>query len=264
MIVLATGGCRPDTVELAYRYPADGSVTYRMHANAQASWDIGGPGQGSYDVTFEVTETVESTTSEDVVVSVVMVPIEVEERGLPSPGSRERAFALRIGPDGEVLEILEVDGVPAEALDADELAFIGTYRPPLPTERVRLRDTWNAEQEVDLEAVFQQVMTTGKLEGLRREEGRSVAQIAYAGEGPLVWTTDLPQGEAELTGSATTSSDAEMDIDQGLLRTASSSTTGDFDVRVAPPGQTAPIVGRLTLDLDVTLEQLPAGSEVGS
>lgn len=250
--------CRPDTVELAYRYPSTDSISYRMQATANASWDIGGTGSGSYDVTFEVTETVESVEEDGVVVSVVMVPDpeRVRERGLPSPGTTERSFALRIGESGEVLEVLEVDGVTSEALDPDELAFIGTYRPPLPEERVRLRDEWRAEREVDLDAVFQQVLITGQLEGLRRDADGRVAELRYSGEGPLVWTTTLPQGEAELTGSGTTSSTADLDMDRGSLRSARSSTNGEFEVRVDPGGERAPIVGTLELDLDLTLERL--------
>lgn len=258
--VVAMGtACRADSVDLTYRYPAQSSVTYRMQATANASWDIGGQGEGSYDVTFEVTETVEEDEGgEGVVVSVVMVPDpeRVQERGLPSPGTTERSFALRLGENGEVIEVLEVDGVPAEALDPDELAFIGTYRPPLPVERVKLRDSWEAETAVDLDATFQQVMITGELRGLRRDADGRVAELSYSGKGPLVWTTQLPQGEAELTGTGTTTSTADLDMDGGSLRVARSSTNGEFDVRVDPGGERAPIVGTLRLDLDLTLKRL--------
>lgn len=258
-VAFAAVGCRPHTVDLTYTYPPSSSISYLMHASAEASWDIGGAGEGSYDVTFEVTETVESDEEgEGVIVSVVMVPDpeRVRERGLPSPGTTERSFALRIGVNGEVIEVLDVDGVPAEALDPDELAFIGTYRPPLPVEAVALRDTWRSETAVDLDAVFQQVTTTGELEGLRRDADGRVAELRYSGEGPLVWTTTLPQGEAELTGSGTTSARADLDMDRGSLRAASSSTQGEFDVRVDPGGQRAPIIGTLRLDLDLTLERI--------
>lgn len=261
LVALATApvACRPDTVELTYQYPPNGSITYLMHASARASWDIGGPGEGSYDVTFEVTETVEpDEQAEGVVVSVVMVPDpeRVREEGLPSPGTTERSFALRIDRSGEVLEVLEVDGVLAEELDPDELAFIGTYRPPLPQDPIGLRDTWRAERAVELDQVFQQVMTTGELEGLRRDSDGRIAELAYSGQGPLIWTTQLPQGEAELTGSGTTSSTAELDMDRGSLRGARSSTEGTFDVRVDPGGERAPIIGTLRLDLDLTLERI--------
>lgn len=256
LLALVTTACRPDTVSLAYRYPSEGEITYRMDAHASAEWDIGAAGRGSYDVAFEVTEKVDSSQGDEVVVSVLMVPLEVEEHGLPSPGAKQRTFALRIDPNGEVLEVLEVDGVPAQALDPDELAFIGTYRPPLPLEPIRLHDTWRADQEVELDAVFQQVVSTGELESLRRDAQGKIAGLMYSGEGPLVWATTLPQGEAELTGSATSDSRAELDIDGGFLRTASSTTSGDFEVRVDPGGQRAPIVGTLHLDLDLTLRKI--------
>ncbi|HJR44198.1 MAG TPA: hypothetical protein VJ927_01195 [Actinomycetota bacterium] len=256
LVLVTMAGCRPDTVELGYRYPAEQSISYRMKAHATASWNIGGEGGGEYDVTFEVTETVRSSDGGSATVSVVMEPLDVEEQGLPSPGAKERSFALEIGPNGEVLEVLEVDGVAAEALDPDELAFIGTYRPPLPPEPVTLRDTWRAERQVELGAVFQQVVSTGELDGLRRDAEGKIAHLRYMGEGPLVWTTTLPQGEAELTGEAVTSSTADLDIDGGFLRAARSSTEGTFDVRVDPGGGRAPIVGTLDLDLDLTLEKV--------
>jgi hypothetical protein len=175
---------------------------------------------------------------------------------LPSPGAKERSFALRIDPNGEVLEVLEVDGVPAQALDPDELAFIGTYRPPLPVDPIRLRDTWRSEQEVQLGSVFQQVASIGELDGLRRDDEGRVARLTYSGEGPLVWATTLPQGEAELTGSASSDSEAELDLDGGFLRTASSTTSGTFEVRVDPGGERAPIVGTLRLDLELDLRKV--------
>ena len=256
LLAFGSTACRPDTVELAYRYPAEGTITYRMDAHASAEWDIGGSGSGSYDVSFDVTETVEGSEGDGVVVSVLMVPLEVEEQGLPSPGAKRRSFALRIDPNGEVLEVLEVDGVPAQALDPDELAFIGTYRPPLPVDPVRLRDTWRSEQEVQLGSVFQQVASIGELDGLRRDGEGRIARLTYSGEGPLVWATTLPQGEAELTGSATSESEAELDLDGGFLRTAGSMTSGTFEVRVDPGGERAPIVGTLRLDLELDLRKV--------
>ncbi len=166
---LALAACRSDTIDLTYRYPDDSEITYRLVARASAEWDIGGAGEGSYRVVFEVTERVQGDGGEGSLVAVTMTPISVRENRLPSPGANERSFRLRAGPNGEVLEVLELDGVEAAVLDPDELAFIGTYRPPLPLEPVTLGDTWTSEQEVDLEAVFQQVVTEGTLDALDRD-----------------------------------------------------------------------------------------------
>lgn len=255
MFGLAATGCRSDQLDLAYRYPAHGELTYRMEARAHANWEIGGSGSGSYRVLFDVVERVRESDDDAVTVDVVMSPIEAVEDGLPSPGNEERSFSLRIDHNGRVIDVLEVDGVAATALDPDELAFIGTYRPPLPTEPVTLHDEWTSEQEVEVGNVFQQVSTQGLLEALDRDRAGPVAQITYSGEGPLVWTTTLPQGEADLTGSATTSSNALLDIDGGFLRSASSTTEGSFEVRVVAGEERAPIRGRLEFRLELDLER---------
>ena len=256
--VLVASACRSDEVDLGYRYddPAIQRLTYIMDARAEARWDIGEPGTGSYRVRFEVSETIEPETDGGAVVSVTMTRVDVEEDGLLSPGSEERSFVLRLGPNGEKLEVLEVDGVPATALDDDELALIGTYRPPLPLEPVGLGDTWNAQQELSIGSVFQQVDTTGELQGLHRDDdGDRIAELDYSGSGPVSQTLRLPQGAAALTGDTEVEIDADLDIDNGVLMDAISTTHGVFEARVIPEGQEAPIVGSLDLELHLRLRQ---------
>jgi hypothetical protein len=256
LLSLPVTACRSDTVDLAYALEAGSIFRYEIDARAEASWDIGGEGDGSYEVSFEVTETVESADEDGAIVAVVMTPTRVEEEGLPSPGPENRSFTLQLSSDGEVLQVFEVDGVPAEALEPDELAFIGTYRPPLPQDQVTLLDTWSASREMDTGSVFQQVATEGRLRGLAVSERGDVAEVGFEGDGPLVWTTTLPQGAAELTGLARTSSDVVFNIADGHLDTANSSTRGDFQVRVLPGQGQAPIVGTLQLDLFLDLKRL--------
>jgi hypothetical protein len=251
LLALLAPSCRSDEIELAYEYEAGSSLTYTMTAEARANWDIGGEGSGSYRTTMDVTETIESI-DEGAIVSVVMEPVEVEEEGLPSPGTEERSFILRIGPSGEVLEVIEVDGVPASALDQEQLSLIGTYRPPLPLDPVGLGDTWRSEQQVRLPSAFQQIVTVGELESLNVHDGGAIAEVSYDGEGPLAWTTALPQGDAELTGTTTSTSRATVDIERGYLQSASSTTAGDFEVRAVPASGEA-LSGTLHLELDLRL-----------
>lgn len=259
VLALLLPACRSDEVMLSYRYEAGSSLTYLMTARARASWDIGTTGEGSYETTMEVTETIESV-GEGAVVSVVMTPIDVAEEGLPSPGTEERSFSLRIGPNGEVLEVLEVDGVPASALDQEQLSLIGTYRPPLPLEPVGLGDTWRSEQQVELPSAFQQVVTTGELEGLKVDPAGEIAEISYDGGGPLAWTTSLAQGNAELEGSTSSTSSATLDIEGGYLRAASSRLAGNFEVRAVPVSGGAPRSGTLHLELHLELRVRSNGS----
>lgn len=255
-LVLMLGACRSDRVKLGYRYEPGTELNYQMVATASASWDIGGPGEGSYEVTFQVSEVVESADDDGAVVSISLNPTNIVEKGLPSPGSEKRSFTLRVGPNGEVLEVITVDGVPAASLDPDQLVFIGTYRPPLALEPVSLDDSWQSRQEVQVGPVFQQIVTLGTLESLDVDAQGAFARIDYEGEGPLTFTTTLPQGTAELTGSATTTASSTLDLDQDFLRGTDSTTEGDFEVRVVPAIGGVPVTGKLHLELHLDLEFL--------
>jgi hypothetical protein len=250
--------CLPDTVELSYRFEEGATQMYRMTAHAEASWDVAGRGHGSYDVSFEVNETVQSVDEDGAVVVVKMIPDteEAKESGLPSPGLEQRTFSLRLGPNGEVLEVLQLDGIRASVLDHDELAFIGTYRPPLPKGKVRLQDEWSDEREVLLGSTLQQIERTATLSGFRADGGSDLALIRFTGRSPLEWITSLPQGDAQLTGEASTRGRASFDIDGGSLDGASSTTTGRFDVRVLPGEGAAPIAGTLRLDLELRVTRV--------
>lgn len=256
LVLVAFGSCRPDTVELAYAFEEGQTFNYEMKAQATASWSIGGRGSGSYKIAYAVEEKVVSLDDEGATVAVTMTPSDIVEEGLPSPGPTERTFTLQVGNEGELLGVLEIDGVPAEALDPDALAFIGTYRPPLPADPVRLRDTWKAQQELALGSVFQQVTTIGRLLTLDLDEDGEVADVSYRGEGPLVWTTTLPQGAAELSGAATSSGVATVNIEHGYLQSSRSTTSGRFEVRIVPGAGQATLSGQLSLELEMSLERL--------
>lgn len=255
-LLLFLVACRPDSVDLNYRFEEGGTHTYRMTAHAEAEWDLAGEGRGSYDVSFDVTETIESVGPDGSIVVVEMVPTGAQESGLPSPGLERRSFSLRLGTDGEVLEVLEVDDIEASDLNQDELAFIGTYRPPLPEEDVALGDEWTQARQIQLGTSFQELDTEGELTGFRRDGSVRLARFGFAGNGPLEWMTGLPQGQAQLTGEASTSGTALFDIGSGSLKEATSSTSGNFSVRVLPGDGEAPIDGTLSLNLELMVERL--------
>lgn len=254
-LALIAVSCRPDTIELTYVYDAGRTLSYRMNAHAEARWDIRGVGNGSYDVSFEVIEAVESVDATGALVLVEMRPLAAEERGLPSPGLESRSFSLRLGTDGEIQEVLDLNGVTASALSNEEIAFIGTYRPALPSEPVHLQDSWRAARDIEAGATFSQLEMRGVLAVLGRDGSGRLATIDFDGSGPVRWETALPQGAATLEGTAATSGSAIFDIDGGFLRSGDSTTVGDFEVRVLPGGGRAPISGTLHLELELTVAQ---------
>lgn len=256
-VLTALTACKPDTVDLAYTYPGGAQIHYELTAEAHAAWDIGGFDEGSYRVTFDVTEEVifVNETGAKVAVTMTARDEEVEESGLPSPGTEPLHFTLRVGPTGEVLEVIDVGGVPAGELDPAQLIFIGTYRPPLPASAVRLDDTW-AAPATSLPETFQQVVSNGRLTGYRKDGDVRLALISYDGSGPLVGNTQLPQGAAEMTGTMATEGDASIDIDSGMLMNAHSVTTGTLQVRVIAEQGELPINGAMDLRLELTVERV--------
>lgn len=201
-----------------------------------------------------MSEQVVDSDASGAVVEVTMTPTRTETDGLPPPGPTPRSFTLKLAPSGEVLDILEVAGFAAGSLEPDDLAFIGTYRPPLPGEEVGPQDRWSAEVELIAEELSQLITTTGHLAGLRvSARGQRMARLSYESAGPLEWSTRLPQGVARLTGDATTTATAAFDIDAGTLSSARSLTRGDFDVVVTPEPRGEEITGDLRLEVRLRL-----------
>ncbi|MDQ3951404.1 MAG: hypothetical protein M3279_00355 [Actinomycetota bacterium] len=250
-LLLALAACRPDTVDLAYRFP-EGAREYRLEASIASRWDIGETGGGSCRVVLDVSESVREEDGDTAVVEVEMSPVDVEEEGLGCP--RGGGFALRIDRNGNVQQVLEVDGVDAAQLAQEDVAFIGTYRPTLPGDPVALGDVWRSKPRPKVGSLAQ-LATQGELESLYMDDDGPVAELSYSGSGPLEWQTELPQGTAGLGGTARTTGDATFDVDGGLLLSARSQLSGEFDVRVLPSsGGRTPLTGTLTLDLELTVE----------
>jgi hypothetical protein len=254
-LIVALSACRSDKIDLSYNYEAESSISYRMTTFAHAEWNIGGnPGEGEYEITYDVTESIESVDGDSAVVAVTMDVVEFDEKGLPSPGEQRSTFKLRLGPDGEKLEVIEVDGVPASDLDQTQLAFINTYRPPLPVDPIDLRGTWLSRQAFDLPTLTQEIEPHGELVGLSEKEDGDVAELDYTWEGPLEASMTLPQGTAEIVGDERTTSSVEFDISGGFLRKQTSTTVNSFEVTVDPGDGGAPRPGTLTQNIRSDIE----------
>ena len=253
VVLLTATGCRPDTVNLAYRFPEGSTLTYEMVSSVQANWDIGGEGEGSYEVAFDVTEEIQSVDEDGAVVSLDLTRTSVEEDNYTPPS--DTSFTVRVDEHGAVLEVIEVDGVAGSLLEPEERSLILTYRPLVALDPVRLHEEWDARQQFE-GSEFQQLKLVGRLEKLDRDENGDFATLSYTGSGPLIGTSEVPQGEAELSGSTETSGTAVIDLEEGLLRTATSSTDYDFEVDVIPEEASTPLSGTLNIHEDLQLTRI--------
>ncbi|HEX2241315.1 MAG TPA: hypothetical protein VHJ82_09270 [Actinomycetota bacterium] len=251
-----TAGCRSDEVTLIYRFQPGGTTEYLMRADARARWDIGGGGQGRSNLEIRVLETVEEIDGDDATLEVTMIPQAATGSGLLAPGAERRTFRLRVGADGGVREVLDINGIPARVLQPQERTLIGTFRVPLPESSVGLLDTWTASLGVGGEVGLGGSLLEGRLVRLNNEAGRDTAHLRYSGSGPLSWTVSLPQGDAALEGDALTDVSATFDIAGGFLRAAESTTSATFDLRVERSQVEAPIRGTLSFVLDIAVERV--------
>lgn len=256
-LVVAAGftACRSDRVDLAYRYRPNSQVDYRLTTSAAAEWNVEGrPGSGSYTITYDVTETIEEVEDGNAVVAVEMDVVDVVERGLTSPGSGGTSFKLRLGPAGEKLEVLDLDGVPAADLGQEQLAFINTFRPPLPLDPVGLHGTWPGRQAFEFPDVSQKIVAHGELSSLKKVDDRELADLDYVWEGPYEGTLRLPQGTARFEGTEEVRASATFDLSGGFPRSQSSTTVDRFDVRLQAGDGSAPRQGTLVQQIRSELD----------
>jgi hypothetical protein len=254
-LAFLAAACRPETVLLEYRFAPGTTVTYELVASVHAEWDVAGEGEGSYRATFDVTQRVESSDEDGSVLAVQLHRTDFEQDNFAPPG--DSSFKVRIDEHGAVLQVLEVDGVAASLLTDEQRSVIRGVLPKLPLEPVALYAQWPALQEFE-GPQFERISFTGRLERLDVDEKGELANISYTGRGPLIGTADLPEGDAELDGTTSTTGEATLDLDEGVLRAATSTSRSDFDVTVIPEDAATSIEGSLhieeTIDLNRTGE----------
>jgi hypothetical protein len=253
LCLVALSACRSDRVDLTYKYAADSEVKYRLTTVAEARWNIEGRrGSGGYEITYDVTERIEQVKQGNAVVAVTMDVVDFEERGLAAPG--RSSFKIRLGPDGEKLEVLDLDGVPATELAQEQLALINTFRPPLPIEPMPLHGTWSGRQAFDFPNVSQEIVAEGELTALRVSGERELAELDYAWDGPYQGTLTLPQGTAEFKGTEEVDAVAVFDLTGGFPRSQESTLVDRFDVAIQADDGSARRTGAYSAEIHSKLD----------
>lgn len=253
--LLVLVSCSKETVEPVYSYPA-GTARYRLEATGAARWNVGGRDSGSYRISYRVKETIRRTGS-GALVTLELTPTDVEQDKLLPLGSETRSFTLRLGAKGEVLEVVEVDGLPPRDLNPDELTLIAAFRPPLPIGAVAVRDRWRSDQAVELDGVSERLTTRGRLDALGVDSAGEFARLSYEGSGTLTGRPSFEFGRAGLEGPITTRGTGIFDLGGGFLRQGRLVTTARFEVELDRRRQLPAIVGTMRTELRVDVERLP-------
>ena len=244
---VAATGCRDDHVTIAYQPRAGAEFAYAVHVvstttSAYPGAPVARPPAVPADFTahHRVLDAHDGTTR-------------VEVR-LARAGSPERTFVMRFDRAAQLVAVESVEGIPTEALGALGLSEIFPAAAGAPPARpLRPGDFWVVDDQVQLAGMDApaRLTGTGHLVQLGVIDGHDTATVTSATTLPLTSTSTTPQGVQTLVGTQTTTITVVYDLVDGSVRHSTATTTGRFDVLLAPPvGQAgAPIKGTLIVEL---------------
>jgi hypothetical protein len=240
-------GCRDDHVTIAYQPRAGAQFAYAIHvvSSTTSAYPGSAPSAPSavpadFTAHHRVLDAHDGTTRVEVRL----------ERG----GSPERTFVMRFDRAAQLVAVESVEGIPTEALGSLGLSEIFPAAAGAPPARpLRPGDTWAVDDQVRLAGMDApaRLTGTGHLVQLGVIDGHETATVTSATTLPLTSTTATSKGIQTLTGTQTTTITVVYDLADGSVRHSIATTTGRFDVTLAPPaGQPgAPIKGTLTVEL---------------
>ena len=251
-LLLATAlvACKDDTVRVTFR-PEVGDV-YRYEVTVHSRSEVRLPGdepqRRDEEVTLESKQTVLEAGRDGVRVQIV----------LGDASGSVRTFAVRFDRAAQ-LEAVESD----EAISDAEAGVIGLSEifPAAagapPERRLGPGERWRIDDEVLLPGAVEPATLTGdgRLVELAVQDGEEVARLATSTRLQLSSARETADGDiVRLRGVQVSEQRSSHDLDDGAVRSASSTTTGTFDLEISAPfGQLrTPVLG--TLVVTVTSE----------
>lgn len=261
-VAAAGAGCGGEPVALRYKFADDTVTRYR--------WTVSGTtvsrSQDGDSITHRlrlvmaVTETVTEVGPEGTAkMRVALAPVEVVEdgrKGVPGPPVD---IELEVTPTGQVRKVTGAASLPPEILSALELErLLSESRPPLPTRRVEVGDTWKApltskgeNSSIDLEG-------TGTLARFEFPQRERAARVSIERKGTVKSRQEIPEGQALLDGTSRVESVALIGVESGQLMQADSTVKSRFKLSIGE--DTAP--GTLTVELNTSVRRAgPGGKE---
>lgn len=229
VVVALLPSCRPDTVRLTYR-PAVGDVSryeVRVRSESEVRIGIAAPEVRTELAVLTAEHTVVEAGSDGVRVEVVLT-----EEGEPA-----RRFSVVFDRSAQLRTVESIEGVPEEALGTFGIAeiFPAAAGAP-PDELLAPGERWVIDEEFSLPgSPATRLDGTGRLLELGVVDGEDVARIESHARLPLSAVRPSSLGELRLDGVQEGDYRATHDLDDGSVRSASSTTVGRYDLDVVPP-----------------------------
>lgn len=253
-------GCGDDTVRLAFRPAVGTTSSYRITVTTRTTVRMAGESP-RLDRAEAVLTTHHTILASDPkagakAASGVRVRVNVEERG-----STDRTFIVRFDRSAQPFAI-ESDSATTggegtrTTLGLPEIFPAALSAPP--DRALRTGDHWTIDRAITLPGASKptRLFGGGQLIELGIVDDEQVARVAAAATLHLETTRPAtqgltPVGEVRLEGTQRTNYRAAHDLDDGAVRTASSTTTGSYRLLAYPPKATggAPATGTMEVSI---------------
>ncbi len=248
--VVAVGGltaCRPGAVRLTFRPEVGAVYRYEVEVRTTSEVDLGRgePEIREEDVVLSAEHTVLRAGDEGVLVRVL----------LREPGAEDRVFEVVFDRAAQLEEVQSIEGVPDERLGMLGISEIFPAAAGAPPDQPLVPGaSWVIDDAIQLPGVSASTALTGsgRLVELGVVDDEEVARLASAARLPLDSVFPGADGTLRLSGTQVSDYQATLDLDDGAVREATSSTVGRFDLEVGPPpGQAgSPVRGSLVVEVN--------------
>lgn len=210
--------CSTPPIRLSPLHEAGQRRVYALAASTTTIFDAGaGPQRQHTELEARSAIEVLAVAAEGVTMRVTLTPSRylLEGRETEAPG--DQVVEVLVAPDGTVLEITSVGGVPADIVGTDLQELAPLLGAPLPTRRVRLGDTWN-ERLPPPEGAAQvgSGSQSGRVAALRVVGGYDCAIVSLATRRPLVRERSAGDQTVRLSGTETSATEIAFAFREGF------------------------------------------------
>lgn len=256
LLLVATAACRDDTVPVTFR-PEVGAV-YRYEVTVRSRSEVRLPGEEpevhDEEITLQSKQTVLEAGRDGVRVQVI----------LGDASGSVRTFAVRFDRAAQ-LESVEADDGGEVSDDEPGVLGLSEIFPAAagapPERRLGPGERWTIDDSVRLPGSSAPAALTGsgRLVGLAVQDGEDVARLATTVQLDLSTEQQTAEGDlVRLDGFQRTEQRASHDLDDGAVRSASSTTEGTYRLHINPPfgQQREPVEGTLLVRVTSTTRRL--------